>query len=156
AERFLPDPFDKSPGSRLYCSGDLGRYRPGGTIEFLGRSDHQLKIRGYRIEPGEIEAAIRDASWGRQAVVVEAQRGPLGQHEQRQRAGKHEKQLIGYVVTQEGHESDVAGLKALLKWRLPEYMRASAIVQLDEIRMTGSGKVDRRHLLAVPEVQAAE
>src|SRR6266487_4235813 len=59
AERFITDPFGQQPQARLYKTGDLARYLPGGVIEFLGRADHQVKIRGYRVELGEIEAAIK-------------------------------------------------------------------------------------------------
>ncbi|WP_371934943.1 AMP-binding protein, partial [Streptomyces sp. KL118A] len=55
AQRFVADPFAESPGDRLYRTGDRGRWRPDGTIEYLGRVDDQIKLRGYRIEPGEIE-----------------------------------------------------------------------------------------------------
>jgi amino acid adenylation domain-containing protein len=69
AERFVPDPFGK-PGSRMYKSGDLGRWRPDDSIEYLGRNDHQVKVRGFRIELGEIEAALRSHPEVRDAVVV--------------------------------------------------------------------------------------
>ena len=58
AERFIPDPFRANGGARLYKTGDLGRWRLDGTIEYLGRNDHQVKVRGYRIELGEIEALL--------------------------------------------------------------------------------------------------
>jgi natural product biosynthesis luciferase-like monooxygenase protein/FkbM family methyltransferase len=73
AERFLPDPFAAQPGSRLYRTGDLGRFRidgPDGTLDFLGRADHQVKVRGHRIELGEIEAALRSFPGVREAVVL--------------------------------------------------------------------------------------
>ncbi len=57
-EKFIPDPFNANPASRVYKTGDLARYLPDGNIEFLGRMDHQVKIRGYRIELGEIEAVL--------------------------------------------------------------------------------------------------
>jgi amino acid adenylation domain-containing protein/FkbM family methyltransferase len=151
-ERFLPDPFAELPGSRFYASGDLGRYRQGGTIEYLGRSDHQLKIRGHRVEPGEIEIVMRQADWVKQAVVLATE---LGLPQKRDKREKRDKQLIAYVVAQQDLRPDIVGLKALLKQRLPEYMRPSVILQLDEMPLTGSGKIDRQRLPAVPDVRAA-
>jgi amino acid adenylation domain-containing protein/FkbM family methyltransferase len=70
AERFVPNPFSKTPGARLYKAGDLARHLPDGEIEFLGRADDQVKLRGFRIEPGEIEAALREHPLAREVVVV--------------------------------------------------------------------------------------
>ena len=76
AEKFIPHPFDGAPGARLYRTGDLARYRHDGTIEFLGRMDHQVKIRGHRIELGEIEAVLSQHHAVKESVVVARQDGP--------------------------------------------------------------------------------
>ncbi|MDR6675810.1 non-ribosomal peptide synthetase, partial [Xanthomonas sp. 1678] len=87
AQRFVPDPFSQAPGARLYRTGDQGRWRADGTIEFLGRNDHQVKVRGFRIELGEIETALRTHPQVREAVV-------LAQGEDSAR------RLVAYVVPQ--------------------------------------------------------
>src|SRR5207253_636847 len=69
-EKFIPHPFEKAEGGRLYKTGDLARFLPDGNIEFLGRVDHQVKIRGFRIELGEIEALLSQHSDVQQAVVI--------------------------------------------------------------------------------------
>ncbi|MFI6004231.1 amino acid adenylation domain-containing protein [Streptomyces sp. NPDC051366] len=86
ADRFLPDPFSHTPGKRLYRTGDVGRRRTDGSVEILGRTDHQLKVRGFRVEPGEIEAAILGHPGVRQTVVVP-----------RREAGR-DQGLVAYVV----------------------------------------------------------
>jgi non-ribosomal peptide synthetase component F len=78
AERFIPDPFSASPGARLYTTGDLARWRPDGTLEYLGRADNQVKIRGFRIELGEIEAALLAHPSVREVVVVAREDLPGG------------------------------------------------------------------------------
>ncbi|WP_441249545.1 amino acid adenylation domain-containing protein [Kitasatospora sp. McL0602] len=135
AERFLPDLFG-APGARMYRSGDLMRWRPDGTLEFVGRSDDQVKLRGYRIELGEIEQALaRHPDVAGAAVVVrEDQPG--------------RRRLVGYVVS----EQDPAELTSYLAARLPEYMVPAAFVRLDGIPLTAHGKVDRR---ALPEPTAS-
>ncbi|MEI7155079.1 hypothetical protein, partial [Pectobacterium carotovorum] len=70
AERFIPDPFSNRPGARLYKTGDLARWLPDGSIEYLGRNDFQVKLRGFRIELGEIEARLMQCSGVQEAVVV--------------------------------------------------------------------------------------
>jgi len=136
AERFVPNSMSGAVGERLYRTGDEAVYQPDGNLRCLGRSDHQIKVRGYRIEPGEIEAVIRSNEEVAEAVVV-AREGRGG-----------EKRLVGYVVAAEGHRVDTKELRRKLAQRLPEYMAPAAIVELEELPLTPSGKLDRK---ALPE-----
>ncbi len=136
AEKFLPDPFRDEDGARLYKTGDLARSRPDGSLEFLGRIDHQVKIRGCRIELGEIEAALAAIPGVRQAVVVAREDRP------------GEKRLIAYLVADAPRPT--ARLRKLLKESLPDYMLPAAFVALDRLPLTLSGKLDRNALPAPP------
>ncbi|HEV3051707.1 MAG TPA: non-ribosomal peptide synthetase, partial [Longimicrobium sp.] len=134
AERFIPDPFGKVPGARLYRTGDRVRRLPNGELEYLGRMDQQLKVRGFRIEPGEIEAALRAEPGIVDAVVVPREDA----------SGDHA--LAAYVVPAPGGTVDVRDLRSRLAERLPPYMVPSFIVPLDALPLTPGGKVDRRAL----------
>ncbi|HEU0078247.1 MAG TPA: amino acid adenylation domain-containing protein, partial [Longimicrobiaceae bacterium] len=135
AEKFIPDPFSAEPGGRLYRTGDRVRWNAAGAIEFLGRIDQQIKMRGFRIEPGEVEAELERHPGVREALVVArdfASGGP---------------RLVAYVVCADGEVSP-AELGAQLRGQLPEYMVPTAFVAMEELPLTGNGKVDRRALPA--------
>ncbi|WP_447971455.1 amino acid adenylation domain-containing protein [Nitrospira sp. M1] len=140
AGTFLPNPFSPEGGERLYSTGDLGRYRPDGTLEFVGRRDHQVKVRGYRIELGEIEAHLLREPSVREAVVVIQEEGPGGPR------------LEAYYSV---HEGEVGPTSAVWRqWcqeRLPVYMVPSVFVELTALPRTSNGKVDRQ-ALPVPDV----
>jgi len=147
AERFIPHPFSKEPGARLYRTGDVVRHLPEGNLEFLRRLDDQVKLRGHRVELGEVEAALREHPQVRVAVAL-ARPDSTG-----------EKRLVAYLVCEPDAPATIAELRSHLKQRLPEYMTPSAFVMLDELPLTPNGKVDRRALPAPdqarPDVEAA-
>jgi amino acid adenylation domain-containing protein/non-ribosomal peptide synthase protein (TIGR01720 family) len=138
AEKFVPDPFGGDPGGRLYRTGDLVRHREDGSIEFLGRIDHQVKVRGFRIELGEIEALLRRQPVVKDAVVVLREDHP------------GDKRLAAYVTAEDGQTLDTSELQRRLKGKLPEYMVPSAVVCLESLPLNPNGKVDRG-ALPVPD-----
>ncbi|MDB4951688.1 MAG: non-ribosomal peptide synthetase [Gemmatimonadetes bacterium] len=135
AERFVPNPFGAA-GSRMYRGGDLARALPDGTLEYLGRLDHQVKVRGFRIETGEVEAALATHPALNDALVVARE------------MGDGDRRLVAYVVAKEGASVDTAELRAHVKATLPDHMVPSAFVALDAIPRTPNGKVDRANLPA--------
>jgi amino acid adenylation domain-containing protein/non-ribosomal peptide synthase protein (TIGR01720 family) len=143
AERFVPDPFSGRPGARLYRSGDLARQLPDGSVEFLGRVDHQVKVRGFRIELQEVEAALAGHPSLREVVVVVREDEP-GQG----------KRLVAYAISG-GAAPAASALRAFLKERLPEFMVPSAFVLLDELPRLPNGKVDRSALPAPSSLASA-
>ncbi|GAA1286194.1 amino acid adenylation domain-containing protein [Saccharothrix xinjiangensis] len=138
AARFVPDPFGPTPGARLYATGDLVRHRSDGSLEFLGRADHQVKVRGFRIELGEVEAALLATGEVREAVVRAV-----------------DERLVAYVVPAGGAAGGLwPRLRARLAERLPDYMLPATAVVLDAFPLTPNGKTDRTAL--PPPTWAAE
>ena len=141
AERFIPDPFSRIPGTRLYKTGDLARFLADGEIEFVGRIDQQVKVRGFRIELGEIEAVLDRHPRVREAVVVVREDASGG------------KRLIAYVAASEDLPPATSEMRDYLKRTLPEYMVPSAFVVLESLPLTATGKVDRNALPAPEQVR---
>ncbi|WP_156496965.1 non-ribosomal peptide synthetase, partial [Alcanivorax sp. HI0083] len=138
AERFLPNPFGE-PGSRLYRTGDQVRQRGDGTIDYLGRLDHQVKIRGLRIELGEIEQQLKQLPEVNDAVVV-AHHSDAGD------------QLVAYVSADSDNRD---GWRQSLAEALPEYMVPSLFMVLEVLPLSPNGKLDRK-ALPEPQWQARE
>jgi amino acid adenylation domain-containing protein len=133
AERFVPDPWSRLAGARIYRTGDRARFLADGNLEFLGRLDFQLKIRGYRVEPGEIEVELGRHPAVREAAVLAR---PAADGSQR---------LVAYVALQADGDAD-GDLRRHLRQRLPDYMVPSAFVVVDALPRTPAGKVDRAAL----------
>jgi acyl-coenzyme A synthetase/AMP-(fatty) acid ligase len=137
AERFVPCRYGE-PGGRMYNSGDLARWRPDGTLEYHGRTDHQVKLNGQRIELGEIEHALA----GHPAVTAAAvslidpgnDRPPF---------------LAAYLTVAAEPPSD-AELRVHLAGQLPLYMIPATITVLDALPLSTSGKLDRSRLPSMP------
>jgi amino acid adenylation domain-containing protein len=140
AEAFIPDTFGRKAKGRLYKTGDYGRYRADGNIEYLGRIDHQVKIRGFRIELDEIEGALRQHPAVHQALVLAREDVP------------GDKKLVAYIVAEQRARPTVAQVLSYLQARLPYYMVPSACVFLKAFPLTLNGKVDRR---ALPSPESA-
>ncbi|WP_194972389.1 non-ribosomal peptide synthetase [Aquiflexum lacus] len=134
-QKFVPDPFSDEKDAVMYHTGDLARWLPDGNIEYLGRLDDQVKIRGYRIELGEIESILQLHPSIKQAVVL-AKESAFG-----------DKRLIGYVVCN-GH-FDRNAVITFLQSKLPEYMIPSLWMELENLPLAFSGKVDKKALAAI-------
>ncbi len=143
AEKFIPNPFNCEPGSRLYKTGDLARYRVDGNIECLWRIDNQVKIRGFRIELGEIESVLREHPAIRDACVIVREDRP------------DDPRLVAYVVLAKEEFSSLKDLRNFVKEKLPSYM-VPIVVALERLPLTENGKLDRRALPAPDHVEVSD
>ncbi|CAI8734121.1 arthrofactin-type cyclic lipopeptide synthetase C [Pseudomonas chlororaphis] len=142
AERFLKDPFSDKAQARMYRTGDVGRYLPDGTIEYLGRNDDQVKIRGLRIELGEIQARLTQLPEVKEAVVLAREDVP------------GDKRLVAYYTTELSSERlESEALRSHLLEQLPEYMVPALFVHLDSLPLSPNGKLDRKALPA-PDLES--
>lgn len=139
ALRFIPDPYSLEPGARMYCTGDVARYLPDGTLEFLHRIDAQVNLHGFRIELGAIEAQLMQHPniQAATALVRDTPGSPL---------------LVAYVVLQSGAVLDPSVWRGFLHQWFPEPMIPSQFVVLPALPLTPNGKVDRQ-ALPVPEIR---
>jgi len=126
---------------RLYKTGDLARYLPDGSIDYVGRSDRQVKLRGFRIELGEIETTLRRHPLVKDSVVIARENE------------RHEKRLIAYLIAEEEGRPTVNDLRKFLENRLPDYMTPAAFLFVDAWPLTSSGKVNHRELPAPEETR---
>jgi len=136
-QRFIPNPF--IPNDMMYRSGDLAKWLPDGTMEYLGRKDFQVKIRGYRIECGEIETQLLNHPTVREVVVLPRE------------TNEGSKYLCAYIVGDE--DTDITVIRKHLEKQLPDYMVPSYFMLIERIPLTSNGKVDRGSL-PLPDVHS--
>ena len=142
-ERFIPHPFDQTPGARIYRTGDLARYRSDGRVDYLGRIDDQVKVRGYRIELGEIENVLnRHSAVSRSVAVARAD-------------DRGERELVAYYVPN-GTPVSSNTLRRYLRQSVPDYMVPDVVMSVPAFPLTPNGKIDRKALPAPTRGRAEE
>ncbi len=145
AQRFVAAPF--AEGERMYRTGDIACWRADGAVDYLGRSDDQLKMRGQRIEPGEIEQALVALPGVAQAVVA------ARTLTQQATPGVDNRQLLGWLVAENGVQLDIDQVKQQLGERLPAHMQPVSYLLLDDLPLSANGKLDRK-ALPLPQLDA--
>jgi len=136
AEKFVSNPFNKDPNTRIYKTGDLAKFHPDGNIEYLNRLDNQVKIRGFRIELGEIETVLGEHEAVNQCAVTVREDRP------------GDTRLVAYIVPSPDHNVTATELRKHLRTKLPEYMIPQHFVELDGMPLTPAGKIDRKGMPA--------
>ncbi|MBI1890864.1 MAG: non-ribosomal peptide synthase/polyketide synthase [Burkholderiales bacterium] len=144
AKSFIPNPFSDDPVSRMYKTGDLGRYLPNGEIEFIGREDFQVSVRGFRVELTEIEDVLR-AVPGLLEVVVNAREDQQGVA-----------RLVCYYTQSDGINLTAAELRKTVAEKLPNYMVPATYVLLDAMPLTPNRKIDRLALQVYPLTEGGD
>ncbi|MEV0533666.1 amino acid adenylation domain-containing protein [Kitasatospora sp. NPDC050463] len=136
SERFIADPFSPVPGQRMYRTGDKGRLRPDGQLEYWGRIDDQVKVRGLRVEPGEVEAELLGHPAVARAAVIATD------------PGTRTARLVAYLVPGDGGPDGLttSAVREFLRGRLPSALLPDRVEVLDVFPVTPNGKVDRRAL----------
>lgn len=134
---FVTCPYPEMAAGPMYRTGDLGRWLPDGSIEFLGRIDQQVKVRGYRIEPGEIESVLTQYPGVQDAAVVAVE------------DAQGNRRLIGYYVASPGAAVNPGDLRRYLKAELADHMVPAVLLSLAALPLTPLGKVDRRALARI-------
>ncbi|HEU4904435.1 MAG TPA: non-ribosomal peptide synthetase, partial [Flavisolibacter sp.] len=140
-EKFVPDIFRARPGVRIYKTGDRGRYLHDYSIELLGRTDDQVKIRGHRIELGEIASVLLQHPAVQKAIVTV------------RTEANNEKRIVAYFVSDHEISPGAGELQDFISKKLPAFMLPAAIVRLDYLPLSASGKVDRKALPAPEEIR---
>lgn len=140
-QRFVADTCSTDPHARLYKSGDLGRWLPDNSLQYLGRNDDQVKIRGFRVELGEVESQLGRQATVKDAVVIVREDVP------------GTRRLVAYLTASASARINIERVRASLQATLPDYMVPSAFVVLDELPRTHNGKLDR-HKLPQPDASA--
>jgi amino acid adenylation domain-containing protein len=135
AEKFVPDPLSSSPGARMYCTGDCGRFLRNGEVMFLGRRDRQIKLRGFRIELDEVEEALTRLPHVAEAAVALHQ------------SNSGDSKMMAYVAPETINPAEV---QAGLRERLPSYMVPTTVVAVATLPHTANGKIDYRAMSALP------
>jgi amino acid adenylation domain-containing protein len=143
AERFVENPIAPEESKRLYRTGDLGRWRGDGEIEYLGRVDGEVKLRGMRIDLGEIESVLASHAGVREAAVERVEEGG-------------EARLVAYLVRGDGERTNGRELRRHLRSKLPEHMIPARFVQVADLPLLPSGKVNRRALATVEGVELTD
>ena len=132
----MPDYFGDDTNEVVYRTGDLGRWRPNGELEFLGRLDDQLTIHGVRVEPGEIAAALNNHPAVRSSVVLAT-------------GGAANRRLVAYLVPALAEPPDSEFLRSHLRRHLPEAMMPTSFIWREGLPLTSNGKIDRAALASI-------